>query len=121
MSLGNHWVFPLISTSINLIISESSLQRPADPISPTYSQQPFRTPGVTAMFRRLSTSLPSDFEYPADLKSLGYHLHKDTDQIHSIEPPHHDFNSFISRNERKNEVLTEAYHGMNTQIEESWL
>ena len=63
------------------------------------------------MFRRLPSSLPPDFERAADLHSLGYYLDENTDQIRSIAPPHHDFNAFLSKNERLNEVHTEAYHG----------
>lgn len=63
------------------------------------------------MFRRLSSSLPPDFSRAADLEALGYCLEEDNDQIRSIKPPHHDFNAFISKNERLNEVHTEAYHG----------
>ena len=65
------------------------------------------------MFRRLASSLPPDFERAADLQSMGYYLDDSTDQIRSIKSPHHDFNSFISKNERLNEVHTEAYHGVS--------
>ena len=67
------------------------------------------------MFRRLSSSLPPDFAAPADLTSLGYYLDESDDRIRSIRSPHHDFNAFISRSERKNEVHTEAYHGKLSQ------
>ncbi|KAL2054147.1 hypothetical protein ABVK25_005686 [Lepraria finkii] len=64
------------------------------------------------MFRRLSSSLPKDPEFPADLEKLGYHINE-KDQIRSIANPEQEFHFFISKNERVREVQREA---MNTCI-----
>lgn len=64
------------------------------------------------MFRRLSSSLPKDPEFPADLEALGYFVNE-KDQIRSITRPDHEFNFFISKNERVCETQREA---MNTCI-----
>lgn len=59
------------------------------------------------MFRRLSSSLPKDPEFPADLEKLGYYIN-DKDQIRSIAHPDEEFNFFISKNERVREMQREA-------------
>ncbi|KAK0509849.1 hypothetical protein JMJ35_007243 [Cladonia borealis] len=64
------------------------------------------------MFRRLSSSLPKDPEFPADLEKLGYYVNE-KDQIRSTAHPDQEFNFFISKNERVCEVQREA---MNTCI-----
>ncbi|SLM38485.1 Arb2 domain [Lasallia pustulata] len=69
------------------------------------------------MFRRLSSSLPEDPKFPADLEELGYFIN-DKDQIRSIANPDQEFNFFISKNDRANDVQREA---MNTCIRETVL
>ncbi|MCJ1423004.1 hypothetical protein MMC29_000885, partial [Sticta canariensis] len=64
------------------------------------------------MFRRLSSSLPKDPEFPADLEALGYFVNE-KDQIRFIKRPDQEFNFFISKNERVCETQREA---MNTCI-----
>ncbi|CAD6585557.1 MAG: hypothetical protein ASARMPRED_002192 [Alectoria sarmentosa] len=59
------------------------------------------------MFRRLSSSLPKDPEFPADLEKLGYYING-KDQIRSIAHPDEEFNFFISKNERVREMQREA-------------
>ncbi|KAK3172520.1 hypothetical protein OEA41_005842 [Lepraria neglecta] len=59
------------------------------------------------MFRRLSSSLPKDPEFPADLEKLGYSINE-KDQIRSIANPEQEFHFFISKNERVREVQREA-------------
>ncbi|KAK4697903.1 hypothetical protein P7C71_g237, partial [Lecanoromycetidae sp. Uapishka_2] len=59
------------------------------------------------MFRRLSSSLPKDPEFPADLEKLGYHINEH-DQIRSLAHPDQEFNFFISKNERVRETQREA-------------
>ncbi|KAL9102680.1 MAG: hypothetical protein Q9163_002202 [Psora crenata] len=59
------------------------------------------------MFRRLSSSLPKDPEFPADLEKLGYYVNAE-DQIRSIEKPDQEFHYFISKNERVLELQREA-------------
>ncbi|KAI9752773.1 MAG: hypothetical protein M1815_000286 [Lichina confinis] len=66
------------------------------------------------MFRRLSSSLPRDPEFPADLKALGYFVNAD-DEIRSIADPSKTFQYRINKNERYNEVNKEA---INTCIRE---
>ncbi|KAI9784231.1 MAG: hypothetical protein M1816_000903 [Peltula sp. TS41687] len=66
------------------------------------------------MFRRLSSSLPKDPKYPANLKELGYFV-TDTDEIKSIANPEEEFVYFIDKNERYNETHKEA---MNICIRE---
>ncbi|CAF9933211.1 hypothetical protein IMSHALPRED_009092 [Imshaugia aleurites] len=60
------------------------------------------------MFRRLSSSLPKDPEFPADLEKLGYYINE-KDQIRSIAHPDEEFNFFISKNERVREMQRDAF------------
>ncbi|KAI9825982.1 MAG: hypothetical protein M1819_007483 [Sarea resinae] len=64
------------------------------------------------MFRRVSGSLPPDFEFPETLEGLGYFIN-DKDQIKQIADPSEDFDYFVSKNDRYNERHREA---MNTCI-----
>ncbi|KAI9879031.1 MAG: hypothetical protein M1830_009830 [Pleopsidium flavum] len=59
------------------------------------------------MFRRLSSSLPKDPEFPPYLEALGYYVTQN-DQIRSIANPDKEFNFFISKNDRVNEMQREA-------------
>jgi hypothetical protein len=59
------------------------------------------------MFRRLSSSLPNDPSFPADLKQLGYFINDDN-QIRMIEKPEEKFLYAINKNERVNELHKEA-------------
>ncbi|MCJ1383649.1 hypothetical protein MMC17_006763 [Xylographa soralifera] len=65
------------------------------------------------MFRRVESSLPKDFHFPADLEGLGYNIN-DTDQIRSIEKPDQEFHYFISKNERCVEMQREAMNSIAT-------
>jgi hypothetical protein len=62
------------------------------------------------MFRRLSSGLPKDPSFPADLKELGYFIN-DHNQIRMIEKPEEKFLYAINKNERVNEVHKEAMNG----------
>ncbi|KAL6713584.1 hypothetical protein ACLMJK_009049 [Lecanora helva] len=59
------------------------------------------------MFRRLSSSLPKDPEFPADLEKLGLFINE-KDQIRQIKNPDLEFHYFISKNDRVLEVHREA-------------
>jgi hypothetical protein len=62
------------------------------------------------MFRRLESSLPGDFEFPTDLKGLGYFVNEN-DQIRMIKDPNQSFHFFISKNERYMQRHREAMDG----------
>ena len=81
------------------------------------------------MFRRLSSSLPKDPVFPADLEALGYvyvlskgintllisllsYFVNEKDQIRAIENPDQEFNYFISKNERVNDLQREAFNSL---------
>jgi hypothetical protein len=62
------------------------------------------------MFRRLSSSLPKDPSFPANLNELGYFVNEHS-QIRMIEKPDEKFVYAINKNERVNEMHKEAMNG----------
>ncbi|KAI9819160.1 MAG: hypothetical protein M1827_007316 [Pycnora praestabilis] len=59
------------------------------------------------MFRRLSSSLPKDPDFPHDLEGLGYFIN-DKEEIKQIAHPSEEFEYFMTKNDRYNEMHREA-------------
>ncbi|MCJ1400094.1 hypothetical protein MMC11_003297 [Xylographa trunciseda] len=103
--------FDLQSLSLLVTCKEWNLTSLPKPVFENYSLSSrdlaSYSPLPSKMFRRIESSLPKDFHFPADLEGLGYKIN-DKDQIRSIEVPDREFHYFISKNERCVEMQREA-------------